>query len=57
MRRVSRADVARHRNELGEYVVRAYDQDGRRFPQADYHTDDLRDAVATAEAMVREAGE
>ena len=51
MRIVAKSTVAARRNEWGEWIVRAYDQDGKRFPEADYHTDDRADAEATAAAM------
>lgn len=41
-----------HNRELGEYVVRAFDQYGRRMPKCDYFTDDLADAQGTAEEML-----
>jgi hypothetical protein len=50
---VTRVTVASRRNEWGEFVVRAYDQDGRRYPPADYFTDDRKDAVQTAAVMVK----
>lgn len=55
VRRVARVTVARRRNEYGEFVVRAYDQDGRRYPEADYFTSDRDDAVGTGEAMVKQS--
>jgi hypothetical protein len=48
---LSRVTLRKRRNEWGEYVVRAYDRDGRRYPDGDYFTDDWEDAVNTAEAM------
>lgn len=38
--------------ETGEYVVRAYDQNGKRYREADYFTTDKTDAIQTAHAMV-----
>lgn len=35
----------------GEYVVKAYGEDGKRYPAADYFTDDKADAESTARAM------
>lgn len=35
----------------GEYIVRAYDDNGKRLPNRDYFTDDRRDAEQTAELM------
>lgn len=55
-RYVARAVVARRRNQWGEFVVKAYDQDGAHYPAADYHTDDLQDAISTADAMMLNAG-
>ena len=40
-------------NEHGEYHVKARDQHGRRYPEADYFSDDHGDAIATANSMVR----
>lgn len=37
----------------GEYIVRAYDQNGKRWPEADYFTNDKADAESTAAAMVK----
>jgi hypothetical protein len=51
---VKRAVVAPRRNTWGEWVVRAYDQHGKRWPEADYHTDDKADAEGTAKLMVKE---
>lgn len=51
---VTRAVVARRRNQWGEWVVRAYTADGKRYPPADYHTNDRADAEGTARAMVTE---
>jgi hypothetical protein len=48
---VGKATVAR-RNEWGEYVVRVHDQNGKRWPEADYFASDRDDAVRTAEAML-----
>lgn len=36
-----------------EWINHAYDQSGKRFPAADYYTDDKRDALNTASAMIR----
>lgn len=35
-----------------EFIVEAYDADGKRMPNSDYYTDDRADAQATARAMV-----
>ncbi len=35
-----------------EWIVRAYNANGKRMPDADYHTDDKADAEATAKVMV-----
>lgn len=37
----------------GEYVVRAYNPDGVRIPQADYYTTDKQDAEVTAKLMIK----
>jgi len=42
------------RGDYGEYVVKAFDRDGRRMPNADYFTDDLDDARNTSAAMLGE---
>jgi hypothetical protein len=49
---VGRATVA-IRNEWGEYVVRVHDQNGKRWPEADYFASHRDDAFRTAEAMLR----
>lgn len=38
------------KNEWGEYVVKAY-KDGKRYPDADYFTDDKTDALETLKAL------
>lgn len=48
-RKVTRTTI---RKVDGEYVVKAYDQHGKRWPDADYFTNDKADAEGTAEAMV-----
>ena len=35
----------------GEWIVRAYDLDGKRMPEADYYTNDREDAEETSLAM------
>ena len=40
------------RKQDGEYVVKAYDANGKRMPEADYFTDDKTDAEQTAKVMV-----
>ena len=37
----------------GEWVVRAYNNEGARLPEADYFTDDHQDALDTQKAMAR----
>lgn len=39
-----------------EWVVKAYDANGHRIPEADYHTDDKADAESTARAMTTARG-
>lgn len=51
MRKVSRVKVVRNA-AWGEWIVRAWDQHGRRFPDADYFTTDRADAHDTARAML-----
>lgn len=51
-RRVASATVSARPNEWGEWVVRARDQHGRRWPECDYHTTDRDDACETAVRMV-----
>ncbi len=55
MRVVARVTVSKRRNEWDEFVVRAYDQDGKRWPEADYFTNDRTDAIQTGDAMVKPA--
>lgn len=50
--KLSKAVVASRKNEHGEWVVRAYDENGKRYPAADYFTTDRNDAVGTAAAMM-----
>lgn len=38
--------------ESNEWMVKAYDQDGVRFVDADYYTDDKADAEGTAKVML-----
>lgn len=45
------ARVSSRKNEFGEWVVKVYNADGSRRPQADYFTDDRADADATAKAI------
>lgn len=52
-RKVARVTFNGRKNAHGEYVVRAYDQHGKRFAEADYFTNDKADAEATAAKMVR----
>lgn len=52
---VTKANVASRKNEYREYVVRAYDQHGKRFQDADYFTNDRTDACNTANAMTNNA--
>jgi hypothetical protein len=51
MGNVMKVTLRKRRNDCGEYVVRAYDADGKRLPDCDYFTDDVDDAVATYNAM------
>ena len=48
---ITRATVGRN-SEYQEYIVRSYDQYGKRFPSADYYTDDRLDAYLTRIAML-----
>lgn len=45
---IARLSVPRRRNDCGEYHCRAYLADGRRYPDGDYFTTDLDDALCTA---------
>ena len=38
--------------EYNEYQVKAYDENGNRYPAADYFTNDKEDAQHTANAML-----
>ncbi len=40
----------------GEWIVQAYDEHGKRFKEADYHTSDYDDASLTAQLMVTKEG-
>jgi hypothetical protein len=41
----------------GEYIVKAYDGNGKRLPSCDYFTTDKGDAEQTARAMVSDPRE
>jgi hypothetical protein len=47
-----KATIPARRNEHGEYHVRFYTPDGKRYAEADYFTDDRMDAIGTARKMV-----
>lgn len=49
---IAKTVVSKRKNAYGEFVVRAYDQNGNRCPNAYYYTNDLEDAENTARAMV-----
>ena len=51
-RRIARVTVPTRPTVEREWIVRAYDQHGRRFPEADYFTDNREDAEATAARMI-----
>jgi hypothetical protein len=51
MGKVRKVTLRKRRNDWREFVIRAYDADGKRLPDCDYHTDDWDDAVETARAM------
>jgi hypothetical protein len=51
---VATAKVSARKNEYGEYVVKLW-IDGEYQTEADYFTDDLDDAMNTAQSMVRDA--
>lgn len=48
--RVTRVEGPFWKDSTGEYVIRAYAGD-KRYPPADYYTDDKRDAVETLWAI------
>jgi len=43
-----------YQEDVEEYVVKAFDENGKRIPDADYYTPYKDDAKGTAEAMVHE---
>lgn len=47
-RQVGRVKIVKR---YDEYVVRAWDTDGRRYSEADYYTNDRADARTTAATM------
>ncbi len=51
-RRVVRTKIVGSR-VFDEWQVKAYDQFGKRFEEADYFTNDRQDAIVTAAAMVK----
>ncbi len=50
---VARVTVPKRANIHGEWVVRAYDQFGKRLPLADYFGSDKADAQGTAVKMMQ----
>lgn len=48
-RKVARTKVTKSN---GEFIVKAWDQHGKRFAEADYYTNDKADAEQTALVMV-----
>jgi len=53
---VQTALISSRKNAFGEWVVRAYDQHGERWPEADYFTPDRDDAEQTAITMIQNKG-
>jgi hypothetical protein len=49
---VTNVRVAKRANRYGEWVVRAWDEQGNRMPEADYFASDEQDAYSTALAML-----
>jgi len=47
--------IGRKDRDSGQYQVQAWDQHGKRWPDADYFTDDREDAHATADAMIMDS--
>lgn len=52
IRLVAKITIPKRPNQWGEYHCKAYDQDGRRHPDADYHTDCRQDAEDTREMLL-----
>jgi len=50
MSNIASTTIKKHNG--GEYIVKAYDANGKRMPEADYFTDDKTDAEQTAKVMV-----
>ena len=52
IRITTKITIPKRPNQWGEYHCKAYDQDGRRYPEADYHTDCQQDAEDTREMLL-----
>ena len=52
-RRIARAEVQVSR-DTGEFIVYAWDENGDRYEEADYYTDNLDDARDTRDLMLKE---
>ena len=50
IRRIGACKIVK--NEYGEFVVKAWDTEGKRFEKADYFAYDMVDARATMQAML-----
>jgi hypothetical protein len=52
IRITTKITIPKRPNQWGEYHCKAFDQDGKRQPEADYHTDDRQDAEDTKKMIL-----
>lgn len=52
IRITTKITIPKRPNQWGEYHCKAFDQDGERYPEADYHTDCRQDAEDTREMLL-----
>jgi len=52
VRITTKITIPKRANQWGEYHCKAYDQDGKRHPGADYYTDDRQDAEDTRKLIL-----
>lgn len=52
MRLVAKITIPKRPNQWDEYHCKAFDQDGKRYPEADYHTDCRQDAEDTRDMLL-----
>jgi hypothetical protein len=52
IRLVAKITIPKRPNQWDEFHCKAFDQDGKRYPEADYHTDCRQDAEDTREMLL-----